>query len=359
MPADRDYEENSEILNNNNEERTSRQPGRRRYIDFSFGLTNARSLWQKVDSLSDYFLELDLSLAIVTETWLHRGEQLDRFASDCHDRLGLELVYRNRAKTGSSNPGGGVAIVHKPSRIKIVQYPITNKGHEILCVKGRLPNNTRPIFIFAVYVPPKIKSDKCKELMECISEAVLKIKTLSRNPYIVIGGDFNRRGLDDAIGDYADLRILQTDATRLSPTLDVCVTNFGDELVALHNHPPLETSDGLSCSDHNFFTFRHRLQHWHQFEWIWYKSRIITNETEEAFKADFQRIVWDHNDLSNEERAVDLHRKLFDLAEKYFPLTWKKKRSTDDPWIDDETRPTSKYEKSFSRGRAGRLTGSG
>ena len=44
--------------------------------------TNARSLCPKIDSLIDCFEELDVTLGVVTETWLADGDSLDRDIQD-------------------------------------------------------------------------------------------------------------------------------------------------------------------------------------------------------------------------------------------------------------------------------------
>ena len=59
------------------------------------------------------------------------------------------------------------------------------------------------------------------------------------NPFIVIGGDFNRKDIEEAIGDFPDI---------------TCVTNFNDCLKETLNHPLLENEEGRK-SDHNFITY--------------------------------------------------------------------------------------------------------
>ena len=45
--------------------------------------TNARSLCPKIESLIDCFEELEVTLGVVTETWLADGDSLDRDIQDC------------------------------------------------------------------------------------------------------------------------------------------------------------------------------------------------------------------------------------------------------------------------------------
>ena len=58
--------------------------------------TNARSLCPKIDSLIDCFEEMDVTLGIVTETWLADGESLDRDIQDLAKGAGLDMICLNR-----------------------------------------------------------------------------------------------------------------------------------------------------------------------------------------------------------------------------------------------------------------------
>lgn len=59
---------------------------KRPYITpFRYILANARSLTPKIESLLDYFDELDLHMAIVTESWLKPGKELEKNLRDLED----------------------------------------------------------------------------------------------------------------------------------------------------------------------------------------------------------------------------------------------------------------------------------
>ena len=47
-----------------------------------------------------------------------------------------------------------------------------------------------------------------------MSEAILKIKNEATDPYLFVGGNFNNRDIEEAIGDYPDLAMAQSGATR-------------------------------------------------------------------------------------------------------------------------------------------------
>ena len=85
--------------------------------------------------------------------------------------------------------------------------------------------------------------------------------------YIVLAGDFNNKNIDEAIGDYADITVTTSGATRASATLDLTVTSFNFELIGVSSRGPLDTKDGRK-SDHDFISYDYSLTHRHEFKWI-------------------------------------------------------------------------------------------
>ena len=79
--------------------------------------TNARSLCPKINSLIDCFEELDITLGVVTETWLASGDSLDKDVQDLARGAGLNMVCLNRDVGGRGVAHGGVAVVASTSRM--------------------------------------------------------------------------------------------------------------------------------------------------------------------------------------------------------------------------------------------------
>ena len=155
---------------------------------------------------------------MVSETWLYEGPALEKLREDCLNKWGLSMLLRCRKRRSTSNPGGGVGVIFDPKLVKFVPFNVVNRGHELLCVKGKVPKNTRPLFVLAAYLQPKLCAEKTKEFLECIDDAVLKIKSLHTNPYIVLAGDFNHRNLDGVLDDYDDLSPVVTCLLYTSPS---------------------------------------------------------------------------------------------------------------------------------------------
>ena len=265
---------------------------------------------------------------------------------------GLEAVSKMRRKTGNGNPGGGIAIIYKTQKISLSEYPIKRGPYELICAKGKLKNNTRHFFVLGAYLPPKLKAAESRKCLEYISGAILRIKTDFKNPYIAIGGDFNGRDLQEAIGDYYDIQEVTSGATRAGAWLDLCAVNFNNELDCVTNHPPLTTEDGTP-SDHRLVSYSYKLKHTHQFEWLRYSKRKVTDQGTTDYEKMMTAVPWTEFVGSAEEMAHRLHKTIQDITDACFPLKHHKVRSTDDPWIDEETRDmiTKRKEVFGNRGR--------
>ena len=119
---------------------------------FVFALTNARSVWNKIPSLVDHMLELEAAFAIVTETWLHSGERLEKLKTDLKQEHAIETLDRMRKKRGTNNPGGGVSIFYDVRRASFKEYRVKREGFEFIEARGKIQNNTRPMYVIATYL---------------------------------------------------------------------------------------------------------------------------------------------------------------------------------------------------------------
>ena len=293
-----------------------------------------------MDSLYDYFKELDLAFCVVTETWFYECEALNGLSSDAKNGHNLCSIHRYRRSKGA-NGGGGVSIFYNKSRITLTEYKIKRKQHEIVCAKGRLQNNTRPFFVIGTYISTKCKAIQYHECMTLISEAILKIKTDFRDPYIVVGGDLNHVDLDEAIGDYPDIEIIETAPSRGSQYLDQFACSFRGEIVNTVLHAPLKNDASQSSSDHGFLLYEARLRHCHDFTWVRYRARQITDTRIAAYDEYIRSVDWEvvasFSDNPS-DIAHELHRIIEKATNTNFPYKDYKVKSTDDPWIDDATR---------------------
>lgn len=128
--------------------------------------TNARSLCPKTESLIDCFGELSVDIAIITETWLKVGPELDQFSSDFELGAGLSSLHLCRDPnpvTGVAH--GGVSIINKKCAGKFREYAHPNpENFEILAAVGNFHGTARKVIIIAVYIPPQLYGSQGERL---------------------------------------------------------------------------------------------------------------------------------------------------------------------------------------------------
>ena len=132
---------------------------------------------------------------------------------------GLSFINKNRHRPSNNNPGEGVSIVFNPNKLPLKEFSFKRSRYELVGASGRLTNNTRPIFILGAYMSTKLKADQYHDLLDHLSDAIMRIKTENTSPYIILGGDFNRKDIYEAIGDYSDLEKVMPPWTSVQPTL--------------------------------------------------------------------------------------------------------------------------------------------
>ena len=158
--------------------------------NFNLLLTNARSLAPKIDSLHNHFVELNVDIALVTESWLADGEVLDRDIVDLENAMNLKIIYKNRPKARNSmrSVGGGVSIIFDKTKCSLRERKIAGNKFELVLATGRIGKMARQIAVFCVYLPPKMSNNDLGQLTELVDEQILALKTLLKDPMIVLGG---------------------------------------------------------------------------------------------------------------------------------------------------------------------------
>ena len=68
--------------------------------DFMIIYSNARSLCPKVNSFIECFNELDVQLAVITETWFGDSKGLDKDLDNLLHATGIATISRNRSPVG-------------------------------------------------------------------------------------------------------------------------------------------------------------------------------------------------------------------------------------------------------------------
>ena len=171
------------------------------------------------------------------------------------------------------------------------EYKFKRGSAEMVAARAKIPNNTRPLFVFALYIQPKAKAKEVKETMDLLADSILKIKNEIKNPYIVIGGDLNKFSLSPVIDNFADIHMLDTPPTRGASCLDVVASSIPADDCIADCFPPLSSENDVS-SDHRVLVIKSDVTHKHEFTWIRYRTRQITDEGIAALKSEITNYQW-------------------------------------------------------------------
>ena len=149
----------------------------------------------------------------------------------------------------------------------------------------------RTCVAFCVYIPPKQTAVRTAAMLKCIADTIENAKLDYTDPYIIIGGDINRRDIFPAISDFPDIQVAQTGPTRGTVVLDIIATNFNENM-KVSTFYPLESEDGSRKSDHLSVIAKAAIPHCHHYTVETRQVRKYTAEAEAAFGASLASVDW-------------------------------------------------------------------
>lgn len=170
----------------------------------------------------DTMHEVDAHIALVTETWMKNTPAINRQLQDMQDALGYACIRKDRV----SGNGGGVAILYKTGDLVLNQIK-TGTNHEIVAAVGRRIGQRRKIVVVAAYVPPGLNAEASELVLQKIADLIGTFKRRYNSPYILLGGDFNKRQIEKELRIFNDISIVPTPPRRGDNVLDLVFTNFG------------------------------------------------------------------------------------------------------------------------------------
>ena len=222
-----------------------------RDVIMNFAIMNCRSLKYKLDSLAENFNMNAFSFILTNETWFKRRDpQLKDYLMKINDKYDIDCIRKDR-KLGKSGQGhGGVALFYDKHSCTFKKFPLTalrgqeKQDYEILACKGRLKGVKREIVAFSVYLPPGIPNKKLTEIMETLTDAISESVAKANDPWLVVGGDFNRYDTSNITQIIPQLARVHSSPTRGDATLDYSFTNFQHLIEKTTTCFPIE-------SDHN------------------------------------------------------------------------------------------------------------
>ena len=317
--------------------------------------TNARSLRPKLKSFIQCFLNLSLTFAIVTETWLDHGSRLEADAEALLLGHGLTIQYLNRPPSINGVAHGGVAIVARASTTKYKEYTFPNPSNfEVLATTMTVDTIQRKFFIIAAYIPPNYTTSRGKDCLLHMNNMVLDIKRRFGDPYILVAGDFNQWDLQEAMQDYDDMVEVPTPPTRGDRRIDRMFTTWHDNIEDFGCLPPLDAEhlDGrVTFSDHKIQYLSSRLPVREQIKWETYTYRPYNEKSANDFVTELANVQWNEVYEENDSNgmAIRFQQIMDDLMHKHFPLKTVKRKEDDLPWINAKAKKMIKKKAAIYR----------
>ena len=171
---------------------------------------------------------------------------------------------------------GGVAIIANNTACSLKRINLPNpNGYEVMVSLSTLPGYTRKLLTVACYLPPNYPMPRGRGALEHVENVVRELKRTYRDPFIVVGGDFNQWDVGEAMLEFPDIREVDVGPPRKDKCIDRLFTNFSRSIAESETVPPLEPKPGHTGakSDHRVAFLKAALPKERSFEWITYQYR--------------------------------------------------------------------------------------
>ena len=183
----------------------------------------------------------------MTETWFTQTRSVTDKLDEFEHKDGIGHFRRDRV-TGAR--GGGVAIFFDKSRIAMSRARIPHSKHEVIAAIGRRTGQRRKCLVIAAYLPPWYNAAQNTSVYKYINDCITLLLNRYDEPYLVLAGDFNRRDIGRAAGNFPLIKTIQTPPTRGSAVLDIMATNMNDLLIDSGVTDPITTEEGAVSYTH-------------------------------------------------------------------------------------------------------------
>lgn len=310
--------------------------------------TNARSLRPKIKSFIQCFLNLSLTFAVITETWLALGSKLELESENLLMGHGLAIQYLNRLPSINGVSHGGVAVVMRDSTTKSHVFPFPNPDFfEVLPLVAAVATIKRKFYVVAAYIPPNYTVARGKACLQHISDLILEIKRKCPDPYILLAGDFNQWDIGGALVDYPDLQEISTPPTRGDRRIDKTFCNWHEEVHDAGCVPPLETegcAETKTYSDHDIQYTSARIEKKTPINWTTYTYQPYTESGASKFAEELSARDWGevYAQQGSNQMAIRFQQIVDDMMLRHFPPRTVKRRDSDLPWFDSVARKMSR-----------------
>ena len=303
-----------------------------RDVELNLSLINCRSLKFKLDSLAKNFEMNNSTLIMTTETWFKRADrQLKEMLIRMEDKNEIACVRKDRKTSPRGLAHGGVGLFFDKAKCDFKKLPLNAlsgvdaREYEILAVRGRLKGVRREIVVFTCYLPPNINKDTIEAIMETLTDSIGEAKAKTENPWIVIGGDWNRYNTNAIPQMFPDLQLHLTTPTRGDAILDYVYTNF--ESFISHSEVAFPVESNSNPSDHGIVICEAKLERPASYAWETHEYLKLTDEGTAEFVDNIGKVNWEEiRTLSPnvDNMAREFHKTLDGLISKSF--VWKRSR---------------------------------
>ena len=171
---------------------------------------------------------------------------------------------------------------------------------------------------------------------------MIEVKRRFRDPFILVGGDFNQWLVEEALEEFPDIREANVGFTREEKCIDRMFTNFGRAQRSSGTVPPLDVEQGQpGCpSDHRVAYVRAALPRIRSFEWMSYSYRYFNEDSSKMFGDWLAGFDWaEQVALTGSNNKANYYQKVVTEAmEKFFPLIHVRRKTTDLPWVSNNLR---------------------
>jgi hypothetical protein len=304
--------------NNNIQHQQSKLP--------SFYLSNARSIFPKLDELSAILATTPVDVVAITESWLY--DQID----DSLVSIDGFNIFRKDRVLGR---GGGVCVYLREGIPAKRRYDLEKPDIECLWLwirPTRLPRPLSGIAVCVVYHPPGRTAQEHQYLKQYLIDTLDSLRNKYPDCGLVVMGDFNDFDVAGLLSNHSLKQVVQ-EPTRGTAKLDLIITNLHN----LYDSPVVTTP--LGASDHNSVRWKPQsIQATNQQAAIIRKRQVrrYPKSSIDAFGRWATSQVW-FKDLGPnptvEEQATSFTSHLVAAIDNHFPLKTVRYVQSDKPWI--------------------------
>ena len=315
-------------------------------------ITNARSLYNKIDNYIRFLREVGPDYSLVSETWEYEGRRISLQQMLGHTSYKVLSFRRPRKEDGHIHTGGGCAIVYNESKFKVEQLDFeAETGVETVFAiftphQFDFQNQTvKRICVGSVYIAPR--SQHKTETIETIIQVIHYVRSLYDNQVnFTIAGDFNRTDHTDILESYGALHQCVTVGTRQASEDGASLSLIFSDLHT-HYHPPTtlpplqvdEDKNGVDA-DHKIIIFAPKANPNFQVKrrTRTIKTRPIPDSKISAYGKDMQSQSWQDvlGEADVDLKTVNFHKTITRVRNKHFQQKSVTVSNLDKKWMTPE-----------------------